>query len=452
MRVGIDSAMSFDVDYLQDHLEAVAGRIGNPRRLVVGFSGGMDSAVLLHALASGAGQAEILALHVDHGLHPDSARWAAKAQAFAADLDVAFESVRVFVDEDSGQGLEAAAREARYAVFDERVQPGDWLLSAHHLNDQGETLLLNLVRGSGPLGLAGMPAVRPLGAGYLVRPLLHVSRDDLAAYAALHGLGWVEDPGNEDTRFDRNFLRGEVMPLLARRWPDITARLGRSAGRSAATQALLDELAALDLECIVTSAAHRLSISALAGLDMERQRNVLRFACRNLSLPTPPAARLDAVIRDLLPADSDTQPLVEWPGVELRRYRDELFILSAPFPGSLGCGAVLRPGRRLILGPGLGSLTLEPVSGSAIRPETAEKGLTVQPRVGGERLKVAAGGRSQSLKNLLQAEGVLPWMRDRLPLLKLDDDVVAVANLWINSKYAGDRGYRVVWHDQPDFV
>ena len=215
--------MKFDSELLGERLTALTA--GEPAsRWLVAFSGGIDSTVLLHALSGSRAplQAEIIAIHVDHGLHPDSRQWAMHCQQFAEQLEVPYISKRITVDDELRSGPEAAARQARYAVLQTLLIDGDCLLSAHHEEDQAETLLLSLMRGSGPAGLAGIGAAQEFGQGRLLRPLLGVSGEAIQDYAQRHELSWIEDPSNADTRFDRNFLRREIMPRLASRWPAVS--------------------------------------------------------------------------------------------------------------------------------------------------------------------------------------------------------------------------------------
>ena len=443
--------MTLDRKILAATLSGVADGRRAARRYVVAFSGGLDSAVLLHAVSKLDANIPVIALHIDHALHPDSARWAERAQAFAAALDV--DCVVVAVETvDSGSGLEAAARAARYAAFERFLESGDWLLSAHHRDDQAETLLLNLLRGSGTLGLASMPVVRPLGQGLLVRPLLDVTREQLRAYASEQGLTWSEDPANADLRFDRNFLRHEVLPLLATRWPGAGKALARSADVAADTQLLLDALAADDLSRIGATETQRLPLSGLLQLDIRRQANLIRYACRQQALPLPPASRLREVLVTLLHSAADAQPVVAWPGATIRRFRDTVFLLSeAAEPIELPAGT-LTPDASVDLGEGLGTLALVAVPGVGIAPEIAEAGLVVTGRRGGERLKPTQGGATRRLKSLLQEAGVLPWMRDRIPLLAANGQLVAVGDLWVDAQYQGEPGYAVVWSGKPAIV
>ena len=285
--------MSFDREGLLRELSGLAALSGDPKRLVIAFSGGLDSTVLLHALAVSreVHGKSLLAVYVNHGLHQDSGRWGDHCEAIARSLNVEIERLAVDVMTDAGKGTEAAARTVRYDVLRSLIQEGDWLLSAHHKDDQAETLLLNLMRGSGPSGLAGIGEVQPFSAGWLVRPLLSFSQSELRNYATQHDLSWIDDPSNEDRQFDRNYLRHEILPRLEERWPEVSDRLRQSAvlAREAAT--MLDQLADDDLQALADR-PDRLSLDALRALPSERQRNVIRYVVRELGLPAPPAFRM----------------------------------------------------------------------------------------------------------------------------------------------------------------
>ena len=241
--------MSFDSDYLLERLDQLIGPPREDMRFLIAYSGGLDSSVLLHALSQSSIASErVLAIHVNHGLHPDADSWELHCRRFAESLGVKFDAIAVVVDERSGLGLEAAAREARYAALMNFVHPQDCLLSAHHQDDQAETLLLNLMRGSGISGMAGIGKKQPFGPGQLLRPLLGVSRSALEDYAERHAVERIDDPANEDQQFDRNFLRREILPRLTERWPAAAARLARSAELAADSADLLQSLAEVDLE------------------------------------------------------------------------------------------------------------------------------------------------------------------------------------------------------------
>jgi tRNA(Ile)-lysidine synthase len=441
--------VSFDQGSLLRKLAELAELSGKPDRLVVAFSGGLDSTVLLHALASSrdAHQTALLAIHIDHGLHPESAAWCRHCRSFATSLDIEFESVKVAVRSDSGQGLEAAAREARYAAFRAILRSGDCLLSAHHKDDQAETLLLNLMRGSGPAGLAGIGEVRSFAAGWLLRPLLSVSREELQDYATQHALRWIDDPSNEDRTIDRNYLRHEVLPLLEERWPGAASRLQRRAVLASEAATMLDQLADSDFHDL-GGRPDRLTLDTLRRLPAERQRNVLRYVIRELGLPSPPAAQLHSVVADLIPARDDGQPIVQWPGAEIRRYREQLYVLATSGPESANPVAAKTDGR-FTLAAGMGELKLESGAPSGLAEDLVARGLELRYRAGGEEIKPVGQAHTRKLKKLLQEEGVVPWMRERLPLLYAGGELVAVADLWLASSAASAPGVAVRWINRP---
>ena len=288
---------------------------------MIAFSGGLDSSVLAHALSRA--DIPVVAIHIDHGLQEQSEAWSQHCEAFAKSLGIGFRCRKVAVQLESGKGPEASARDVRYSALHAELEPGDWLMSAHHREDQAETLLLNLVRGTGPAGIAGIGAVRRFGPGWLIRPLLYFDRADLQAYAESHDIHWIEDPSNADKRFDRNFLRHEVLPCLKTRWPDIASRLQRSAMHASEATSLLIDLAKIDLEAL-GGRSERLPVTALLALTRHRQKNLIRHALRLCGLTLPTALQLDTILDEVLRARDDAQPQMRWPGGSARRYRDGL--------------------------------------------------------------------------------------------------------------------------------
>lgn len=430
-------------------LEDVAGE---PGRYVVAFSGGLDSTVLLHALAGLCkndprfAKRKLVAIHVDHGLQVDSAGWSRHCSDVAAALDVEFCSLTADVARQSDSGLEAAARDARYAVLESQMITTDWLLSAHHRDDQAETLLYNLVRGTGPAGIAGIAEARPFGPGWLLRPLLRIARDDLKRYADDVGLKWIDDPSNEERRFDRNFLRHEVLPQFESRWPDISARLLRSAAHAGEASDLLNELAAMDLATLGGQPA-RLPIDRLLELSPARQRNVIRHALRVMGLATPTAGMLQRIQTELIPAREDAQPLVSWPGVAVRRYRNGLYLMTDDDGAAAWQGEI--DGDEARLGGGLGLLRFDRGAETGLADEFLKAGLSVRFRRGGEEIHPFSQSHTRKLKKLLQEDGVVPWMRDRVPLIYSGERLVAVADLWIANDAASSPGVAVRWIARP---
>ena len=436
--------MSFSCERLLEQMAAFEHHAGRPQRYVVAFSGGLDSSVLAHALA---GQdMPVLAVHIDHGLQEEAAAWSRHCEDFAAALGIDYQSIAVKVQLESGKGPEGSARDARYAALHSVLGAGDWLLSAHHREDQAETLLLNLVRGSGPAGISGIGAVRRFGPGWLVRPLLNFDRAELKDYAARHDIDWIDDPSNADKRFDRNFLRHDIMPRLKTRWPDIAKRLQRSALHSSEASGLLVDLAMMDIETL-GGRAERLPIGSLLDLPRDRQKNLIRFALRARGLTVPTAQQLDTILDEVVPAREDGQPQLRWPGGSARRYDGALYLLPDQLPVALPEGTI--SGSRIDLGGGLGTLRFEPGSERGIDARLVGPKLRLEYRKGGEKIRVDGQRHTSKLKKLLQEAGIVPWMRDRVPLLYSGDDLIAVGDLWIAADAASTPGVIVRWTDRP---
>lgn len=380
-------------------------------RWCVAFSGGLDSTVLLHALhrrqrLTGV-PGQLQALHVHHGLQAAADDWVRHCMEQAAHLDVPLQVLRVDVAPHDAAGPEAAARYARYQALQSAMQPGDVLVTAHHLDDQAETFLMRALRGAGTRGLAAMSALQPCSPGWLWRPLLAFDRPALARYAASERLGWVDDPHNQHPRYERSWLRTQVMPLLHQRWPSAARSLARSAHWSADSRSLLDELARID-DATCNRGERTLDCAALAALSPARRANLLRMRIEQAGLPTPPHRAIEQ-IDSLLSAADDAQPLLTWPGAELRRYRSQLWLLS-PLPPE--------PSDWSITWDGTGSLALPEGCGALEAPADAvPRSLCVRFARGGEKIKARPDGPHRSLKNLYQEQGVPPWRRRRTPLV-----------------------------------
>ncbi|CDH47483.1 tRNA lysidine(34) synthetase TilS [Candidatus Contendibacter odensensis] len=418
------------------------------RRLIVGYSGGMDSHVLLHLLAMQRAQRPkrtLEAMYVDHGLHAASAVWGEHCARVCHALNVPFRVVPVNAQPAPGASPEAAARQARYAALAAELEPDTALLTAHHRDDQAETLLLQLLRGAGPHGLAAMPEAAPLGQGRLWRPLLNVDRAELLAYAHAQQLHWIEDTSNTDTGFDRNYLRHRILPLLRERWPAANRVLARSAHWCAETADWLDAEADADLARVATARPDALTIPALRELSELRQRNLLRRWLRTLGLPTPDARQLQHLLHDALTAAGDRQPCIHWPGGEVRRYRDTLYAMPPLLPHDPQHTFLWRPDTNAAYPPlklpGLGTLELQETVGAGLRAEMrAGATLSVRFRQGGERFRPLGRLHSQELKKLLQEAGIPPWQRERLPLLYREEVLLAVVGLGIAADHAAGPG------------
>ncbi len=444
--------VSFSAATLRAVLEAhtPAGANG----LVVGLSGGADSAALLVAAAALEGSLRGLplrAVHVDHGLQPAAADFRRACEFLCMELGVPLAVVAVSVDLQGGVSLEAAARDARYAALQLQLQRGECLLTAHHRRDQAETLLLQALRGTGLKGLAAMPLCRTFGRGWHLRPLLDVGQSELLdAYPAA---AMRADPMNEDLRFDRTYLRRRVWPLLESRWPGAVTAFARTARHVGEAQGLLDGAAVADLSRLRDGAA--LTVPGLRSLPPARRVNAVRHWLNEAGIELPSTARLGEALRQVFEADADQQPAIRWGDFALRRYRQRMFLTEAQ-PPRLSETRRWRTavGAQLDLGADLGRLSWIAQSGG-IDPARLPNSVVVRARSGGETIRPSRLARTQTLQHLYQSHGVLPWLRDALPLVFADDALIAVADLWMDARWrasANAPGLGIAWRDGPIIV
>ncbi|WP_372926654.1 tRNA lysidine(34) synthetase TilS [Marinobacter sp.] len=419
-------------------------------RLRVALSGGMDSVLLLHvAAALYAGTGRLRAVHVNHQLQPNAGQTEVFCQQLCHRLGVPLDIRRVVVaagengGQSAGGGIEEAARNARYRVFQEVLAQDELLLVAHHGDDQAETVLFRLLRGTGVAGLGGMPGSRPLGRGFLYRPMLDFSRDELQARAIENGIDWVDDPSNTDERFDRNFLRLSVMPLLKARWPSLLSRVRHSADSCRESDELAGKLAELRWqECADDRGT--LNVDALVKLSVAEQKNLLRWWIRHQDQEPPAMADWPQVLNDLLNSPQDREPEMRGPGFVVRRYRGRLYVVPDRLPLPAGKSALV-PGQELVWGEWRLRLV------AADNRKTPAPEIRISTRAGGERLRPDPNGPSKTLKNWLQEKNVPPWERARLPLLleveNGDKEMVGVGDLWLSGKYCGEApvsGWRII--------
>jgi len=420
--------------------------------LCVAFSGGADSTALLAALTQLPRPARALrAVHVDHGLNRESAAWARQAAATARLLGVPCEVLTAKVARGRGESLEARAREVRYRLLAGALRQGEVLLTAHHEDDQLETVLLMLLRGAGVAGLAAMPELAAFPPGRLARPLLTRSRAVLEAFVQDAGLPYLEDPANLEERLDRNYLRRRVLPLLRARWPAAAATVSRSARHAAEAQRLLEGVARADLD----RASHGIALeaSALRALPPERRHNALRCWIAARGFTVPPTARLAEIGGPLLAARADAQPAVEWPGARLERHGGLLRLVAPADEARAAPRSAIRwrwrAQPRCPLPGGMGTLELRPDAHGPLNLAALPAVLTIRWRRGGERLTVARGGPRRALKSLLRESRLRPAERARLPLVYGGAQLLAVADLWadesVQARAPARQRARLVW-------
>jgi len=395
-------------------------------KLCVAYSGGPDSTALLHALAHlpEARTRSLRALHVDHGLHAQSARWAAHCRAFCATLGLACDIHVAKVDRSGGMGLEAAARHARYAIFAEQLHAGERLVFGHHLDDQAETVLLKLLRGAGPEGLGGMRRERPLGRGTLWRPLLQLPRQVLHDYVDAHDLPCIHDPSNDDRQLARNHLRHEVLPLLKALWPQAAISITHSAMLCRAAADTLQQDWLLAFERLHDDATNSLDARGWLALPPALRDPLLAHWLHAQGLTAPTTAQRQQIERQCTAQDGQL-PCIQWPGAEVHVWKHRLWAMP-PWHHASFLGELPWRGEALALPDG-GSLTIEP----AVQLPVA---LTVRWRSGGERIKPAGDRHTRELRALFQNGAIPPWRRDACPLLYEGDALVAVADRWLSAR------------------
>ncbi|MFA6986730.1 MAG: tRNA lysidine(34) synthetase TilS [Arenimonas sp.] len=428
--------------------------------VLVGFSGGLDSTVLLHWLAGQASFRErgLRALHVQHDLHPDAGAWTEHCQGNCAALGIELLVAQVQVPRLGGLGLEGAAREVRREAFARQLRQGETLALAHHQDDQAETVLLRLLRASGSEGLGAMRERRPFAAGWLWRPLLQVPRAQLLGYAAEHRLRWIDDPSNADQGFDRNLLRHRILPALHERWPHANAALARSATLLAEDAELLRDEAHKRLEQVRAPEAATLSVAALLALERPWRTRVLREWLTELQVPALPGHAFETIDSNLLGARDDAGAEYQWAGQVLRRWRDWLHVepLRDPLPPGWRCSWNGSGRLQLPTGDSLHFARTRPqpdapTFNSDIRAGVDEPlgNFIVCSRTGGERIRLPGRVHSHALKQCLQDTGMPPWVRRRLPLLLAEDGALLAAGEQLLSapfkQWCEDRFVQLVW-------
>lgn len=422
----------------------------------LGLSGGLDSMVLLELLVQTRQSSDIPplhAIHIHHGLHPEADAWAAHCQRACDARGVPLTVVRVQVG--AGASIEQVARDARYAAFADVLPDGAELLLAHHADDQLETMLFRLLRGTGVRGLAGMPRRRRLGRGWLSRPLLEASRAQLASWAAAQGLVWIDDPANQDGRFARTALRHQLLPTMREGWPQVDQSLLRLADHAREASELMDELAQADLRAAAVPpddpwlrAWPSLLLAPVLGLTQARQRNLLRFWLREQDVLMPDQRHLEQWLLQLAAA-GDAQPQLLLGGRRIYRSSDRLWLIGDDWPQG-GTEQPLTASDRQSLRAGNGLLCIAPSAGGLRPPGPA--GWTVRYRQGGEQIKLA-GRPTQSVKQLLQQARLPTWLRASVPLLYSGGELISVAGRWNAEQALVDgtqSGFTVSWKPVSD--
>jgi tRNA(Ile)-lysidine synthase len=407
---------------------------GLHRNFYIAYSGGRDSHVLLHALALLRKETHFnfKAIHINHSLSANADSWANHCKQICFKLKVEMIQLTVNAKSTIGESPEEVAREKRYAALAAQLSADDILLTAHHQDDQAETFLLQLMRGAGTKGLAAMPYSKPLGNGYQVRPFLTITRAEIIEYALENNLHWIEDESNQQLHFSRNFIRSKIIPVLQERWPNVTTTIARSAEHCSEAQQLIDSIAAQDYAVVAGTVANTLSVPALLKLTKERQRQVIRYWLQQNNFPLPSSVKLHQAQLDMLHAREDKVPVVNWQGAELRRFRNDLYVikpLSVHDTTQIISWDLSQP---LNL-QNLGTLQATPIIGEGLRADIPD--ITIRFRTGGELCQLPGRAFRHDLKKLLQSWNIPVWQRDRIPLIYSGDKLAAAVGLFVDSQF-----------------
>lgn len=435
--------------FLKNHLKP-------NQRLLLALSGGLDSTVLLHLLVEAKRTIpfELYAMHVHHGLSKNADSWASFCEQQCQQLQVPLQVAHVNVDKDSGLGIEGAARQLRYeALLGYKLNDisPDFIVTAHHQDDQAETLLLQLFRGAGVKGLASMAAVD--NTRRLLRPLLDVSRKELESYAMQHTIHWCEDESNDDTHYERNFVRHEVMPVLELRYPAVKSVVARTASHLSEANELLDSLAAIDIEELVRE--NSLCLLGLAKLDELRAKNGLRWWFARNQLAMPSAEQLSEMYSQLMNAKPDANLCIEVQSknyaqaLSIRRFQQRAYLCRSQ---PVQAFDLVWNGEPELVLPNGGKLLFRQVNGAGLAVKFGMTRLRITNRDGGERFKPNALRPTRTLKHLLQEANIPPWQREQLPLIYWQDTLAYVPGVGVAHELQAtgqELGIEIIWHEAP---
>ncbi len=442
--------MGSNPDYLLATVSKALAQLPRGQRINIAYSGGSDSSVLLEAMLRlrempDADLPALRAVHVHHGLQAEADDWLEHCRAKCAERGVEFLGLKVSVPLLGSQSIEDFAREQRYQAFAECLVDGDVICTAQHANDQAETLLLQLLRGAGPQGLAAMPVIRPLHKGYLARPMLDIEKQVITDCVKAWNLEVILDPTNFDQSFARVRVRQSLMDSMIQQFPGAVKTLNRSAKLQSAASDAIVTLAKLDLAQCKGQTVGTLSAVKLATLDLSRRLETLRYWLGTHELVVPNRDRLLELSRQMTSSGEDRQPCVEWTGGEVRRYRGELYALGPRIEVDLSLNQTWDPSEELHLP--WGRLCCEEVIGQGLKAQCSP--LDVRLRQGGERCTLASQRHSTRLKHLLQEHGVPPWQRKRLPLIYSGEGLAMIPGVGVCEGYQaleGESGRIVHWH------
>ena len=443
--------------FVPDNLRDI--NLENYSRIAVAFSGGLDSSVLLHSLVSiPEFKEKVFAIHVNHGLSPNSKSWIKHCEKFCSGLGVNF--IPLTIELENSKTNENILRKARYEPLFSCLKQGDVLCTAHHQDDHIETILFRILRGTGIKGLAGIEKYSQMEGIDLVRPLISYSKNDLLDYANKFEVNWIEDESNEDLSISRNFIRKKVIPNLKNdNWPEYKNSISYLSSKAKEANEILDEIAYLDLKLCASESLDRLSILKIKELSHARAMNVL-FTWLGINTHLGVSNKItDQVYKSIVLASENSNPVVtfgkrgESGSFQIRRFNNFLRHLPLTETETLSNKKVWKWNTNNPLELPTGTLSMQLSLGKGISTQLTEPGISIKGRIGGERCKPEGRSKSQKLKKLFQEYRVPPWVRDRIPLVYVGDQLAAVSDLWVCDEFVAkkdERGIVLSWTDSLD--
>ena len=403
-------------------------KLNGTNNIWVAFSGGIDSRVLLELclqLTQVYPKYKLQAVHINHGLHQNASTWTKHCQEVCANLQIPIQIFNVNIKKN-GESLEALARQARRNIWQELLPKDGSLLLAHHQQDQAETILQRLFRGSGPTGLCGMAKYCEFGKGILLRPLLDITKSQIINFAKTNDLTWIDDDSNQDHKFDRNFIRHNILPELTNRWPAVINNIVRS-GELCRENILTIDLVIQDLlPTLEGSSPKTLSIPKLLNLSTAHYNEVIRTWLNNLQYPLPSRSQLARIKQEVILAKSSSNPVLNFSTYKIRRYRDDLYATDHPSPGC--CAASLHiinwNGESTIKLPQIGTLNITKVLGQGIKIPNNSNSITI-----------CIGSKGRKAKKIFQKHAIPPWKRFLYPLIFYNNKLISISGLWIKPGF-----------------
>lgn len=403
----------------------------------IACSGGMDSCVLLHLFYLNRSRLKqsVEVVYVDHRLQKQSKKWGDFCARICRQYDFFFSYLEIDEEYKNGFSIEEWAREKRYQLLADKMNNDDILFTAHHQDDQIETFFLHAFRGSGPRGLVAMPNIRKFSIGFHARPLLGCSQQELKQYANEHQLDWKTDPSNDDIRYNRNYLRKSVLPVIEARWPAFRITTSRLIEHQQEVKSLLDEIAEDDLRQAVAKTSSAINIDVICNFSNARKKNLIAFWLKKIGMNLPASRHLNQIMTNVLDSEEDKEPCVNWNGVEVRRYRNMLYAIKPLSVHDRSMRYEWDINQPFLLSDE--SLVASSEKGKGISKKRIEnKIVEIRFRQGGEKIRPENQSISKSVKHLFQEKGVLPWCRDRIPLIYIDNQLALIPGFCMDEKFA----------------